>query len=98
VSSRRAAEVNEIEYTPWPFKSGNSDQLNVNGLKVTFTKKGTVGSGLATDYYKTGVQAPYFARLASDGLMVTDGNGGAEIEMRISGLPAGPNTLLTYHN
>lgn len=98
VSSRRAAEVNEIEYIPWPFKSGNTDQLSANGVKITITRKGTAGTGLATDYYKTGVQSPNYARLASDGLMVTGGNAGAEIEMRITGLPAGPNTLLTYHN
>ncbi|ACU04991.1 hypothetical protein Phep_2792 [Pedobacter heparinus DSM 2366] len=98
VSSRRAAEVNEFEYIPWPVKSGTSDQLKIKGVTITFSKKGTAGSGLQTDYYKTGVQAPNYARLASDGLMVSDGNAGAEIEMRISGLPAGPNTLLTFHN
>ncbi|WP_316809999.1 Ig-like domain-containing protein [Pedobacter heparinus] len=98
VSSRRAAEVNEFEYIPWPVKSGISDKLTVKGVTITFTKKGPAGSGLVTDYYKTGVQAPNYARLASDGLMVSDGNAGAEIEMRISGLPAGPNTLLTFHN
>lgn len=98
ISSRRAAEVNEFEYVPWPVKSGISDNLTVNGVKISFKKTGAVGSGLVTDYYKTGVQAPNYARLANDGLMVSGGNAGAEIEMRISGLPAGPNTLLTFHN
>lgn len=98
ISSRREAEVNELEFTPWPIKSGNSDHLAIKGLDITFTKKGNIGTGLVTDYYKTGVQAPHYARLAGDGLTVSDGNAGAEIEMRISGLPAGPHTLLTYHN
>lgn len=98
IASRRAAEVNEFEYLPWAVKSGISDSFTGKGVKITFTKKGTSGSELATDYYKKGVQSPYYARLASDGLMLSEGNAGAEIEMRISGLPAGPNTLLTFHN
>lgn len=98
IASRRAAEVNEFEYLPWPVKTGISDTFSAKGLKITFSKKGSAGSGLTADYYKKGVQAPYYARLASDGLLVSEGNAGAEIEMRISGLPAGPNTLLTFHN
>lgn len=98
VSSRRAAEVNEFEYTPWPVKAGIFDNLTIKGIKISIAKKGTAGTGLVTDYYKTGVQAPHYARLVSDGLMVSEGNAGAEIEMRISGLKPGPNTLLTFHN
>jgi hypothetical protein len=97
-ADRQPAEVNELDYTPWGIHTGPSDSMIINGIKIVFTQKGAIGTALTTNYYKTGVQAPYYARLASDGLLVKDGNAGAQIEMRISGLPAGPHTLLTYHN
>lgn len=97
-ADRKAAEVNELGYIPWAIKSGMEDTFAIGKIKITVKKTGDAGTGLSSDYYKTGVQAPYYARLASDGLSVKDGNAGASIEMRISGLPAGPHTLLTYHN
>ncbi|QKJ30717.1 T9SS C-terminal target domain-containing protein [Mucilaginibacter mali] len=95
-ADRQRAEVNELGYAAWPVKPGDSDMMKLKGVTITFTKKG--GSGrLASGYYKTAVQAPYYARLAGDGLIL-DGGAGSAIEMRISGLPAGEHTLLTYHN
>ncbi len=97
-AERRAAEVNELDYNPWPIKSDMQDQQTFNGIKISFTKKGEAGTTLTANYYKTGIQAPYYARLVGDGLSIKDGNTGAQIEMRISGLPTGEHTLLTYHN
>jgi fibronectin type 3 domain-containing protein len=36
--------------------------------------------------------------LTADGIKVASGDGGAQIEMRLSGLSAGSHTLLIYHN
>lgn len=96
-ADRRPAEVNELNYVAWPVKPGDSDMLKLKGVTVTFTKKGT-DAHLASGYYKTAIQAPYYARLAGDGLVLDGNTAGAAIEMRISGLPAGEHTLLTYHN
>ena len=96
-AERRAAEVSEPGYTAWPVKPGIANVLQLKGVTITFIKKSGDGN-LAPGYYKTAVQAPYYARLAGDGLALEGGNAAAAIEMRISGLPAGQHTLLTYHN
>lgn len=96
-SGRQSAEVTEPGYTPWVVQSAVADSLTISGVKFRL-QKGTAGSTLGTDWYKAGIQTPYYARLVSDGVTVKDGNAGGEIELRISGLPAGQHTLLTYHN
>ena len=95
---RQESEVNEPGYTSWYIVDGVSDSATFSGVKIKFTKVGVNGTGLTTQWYKAGLSSPNYARLASDGIMVKDGNAGAQIEMRISGLPAGNHTLLTYHN
>ncbi|MEN0052849.1 MAG: T9SS C-terminal target domain-containing protein [Mucilaginibacter sp.] len=97
-ADRKAAEVNELGYIPWAVKPGLEGSFTTGKVKITLKKTGDSGTGLNTNYYKTGVQAPYYARLVSDGLSVKGGDAGCGIEMRISGLPAGSHTLLTYHN
>ena len=93
-SNRREAEVNEPNFIPFPYVAGSKESVTSNGVKIAFKEAGTGGGVLATDYYKSGIQTPYYARLASDGLFAK----GSKIEMRISGLPEGEHTLLTYHN
>jgi len=90
---RKAAEVNEPGYLPWAVKKGKTDSIMIKGIKFTFNESGGENV-MHAGYYKAGVQAPYYARLASDGLSVK----GGQLELRISGLPAGLHTLLTYHN
>ena len=99
-SGRQASEVNEPGYTSWylAVDGANSDSMTISGVKIKFTRMGEYGTGLTTQWYKAGILDPYYARLVSDGIMVKDGNSGAKIEMRISGLPAGEHTLLTFHN
>lgn len=94
-AERKPHEVNEPGYLPWGVKPGQSDSKVLKGIRFTFTKVGGDNTGIIAGYYKTGVQAPYYARLVSDGLLVKDGSA---IELRISGLSTGPHTLLTYHN
>ena len=86
IPSRQEAEVNEPGYLPWPLPGGG-ESLQASG--VTFTLSGTYTDG----WYKAGVQAPYYARLANDGLVTGDST-----TLTISGLPAGIHSLLTFHN
>lgn len=95
---RPESEVNEPGYLPWPVPSENSITTTIDGVKITFTRIGTYGTGLEADWYKAGVQYPINAKLANDGLTVENGDVGGQIEMRISGLPAGNHTLQTFHN
>ena len=99
-SGRSTSEVGEPGYTPWVIASGNSATMVVNGITFTVSKKGLAGDGLGTNWYKTGIQAPYYARLVNDGVTVKGqtANQGGQIELRISGLQAGNHTLLAFLN
>jgi hypothetical protein len=100
-TGRPDAEVNEPGYLSWalPSSTTNTATLSLNGgIQITFTRKGPYGDKLSTNWYKAGLQAPYYARLVNDGIRVNNANAGAQIEMRISGLPAGRHSFLTYHN
>lgn len=100
-------------YTPWNtnangiwFPSGANALTNTfSGVTFTFTRVGPTGTGLTTDWYATGIPT---AKLVNDGITVAPFNltnivgtstaPGARIEVTISNLPAGPHTLLTWHN
>ncbi|MFD1606017.1 T9SS type A sorting domain-containing protein [Flavobacterium artemisiae] len=99
-SGRPKAEVNEPDYTAWVIASGNTSTYTENGVTFTVTKVGDKGDALGTNWYKAGIQAPYYARLISDGLTVkgTTANQGAQIELKISGLTTGQHTLLAFFN
>ncbi len=99
-SGRPKAEVNEPDYTAWVIGSGNTSTYTENGVTFTVTRVGNNGDALGTNWYKAGIQAPYYARLVCDGLTVkgNTANLGAQIELRISGLAPGQHTLLTFFN
>lgn len=99
-SGRPKAEVNEPDYTAWVIGSGNTSTYTENGVTFTVTRVGLNGDALGTNWYKAGIQAPYYARLVCDGLTVkgTTANLGAQIEMKISGLAPGEHTLLAFFN
>lgn len=97
-SSRRVIETNESGYSSWQIKAGISDSFTEDNIKITFTKVGSGGGELTSEWYKAGMGSPHFAYLVSDGITLKDGDAAGKIEMRISGLPEGENTLLTYHN
>lgn len=97
-SSRTEAETNEPGWVPWPVADGASASKTISGISFKVSKSGSAGSNLTTDWYKVGVQNPYYARLVCDGLTVKDGNSGGAIKLEISGLPAGTHSLLAYHN
>src|SRR5690606_7791842 len=96
-TSRRVAETNEVGYSSWQVKAGTSDSFKQGDIKIMFTKVGEGSGELASEWYKAGMGSPNFAYLVSDGLTLKDGDAAGKIEMRISGLPEGKNTLLTYH-
>lgn len=104
-SGRSANEVNEIGYLPWVITSNTATKTE-NGVTFTITRVGDNGETLGTNWYKTGIQAPSYARLVCDGLTVKDiassplnpAKNGAQIEIKISGLPAGNHTLLAFLN
>ncbi len=97
MSGRPEGEVNELGYTPWPVETATSITITLDDVGILLRTVGA-GTALTSSWYKAGVQAPYYARLVNDGVTVEDGTAGAEIEMVLSGLPAGTHTLLVYHN
>jgi len=98
-SGRQTAEVSETGYSPWVVTS-SPDSFTTNGITFTVTRVGEKGDALGTNWYKTGIQNPYYARLVCDGLTVkgTTANDGGQIELRISGLAEGNHTLLAFLN
>lgn len=100
-TGRPDAEVLESGYTGWAIPAATLDTATLSlsgGVTVKLIRKGPYGDKLSTNWYKAGIQTPHFARLVCDGARVNNGNSGAQIEMRISGLPAGRHSVLTYHN
>ncbi|WP_207720122.1 pectate lyase family protein [Flavobacterium undicola] len=87
LAQRRTLEVNDPNYISWPISEGTQFDKTFGDLKVTL--KGAINSS----WYKTGMQAPFYARLVSDGI-VADKN----VEMIISGLSNGHHTLLVFSN
>lgn len=86
-SGRRAEEVSDPNYNSWPVTEQTEAEKTFNN--VTFKLKGNFSS----KWFKLGMSAPFYSRLASDGL-VTD----KSLELTISGLKAGKHSLLTFHN
>ena len=86
-NGRNEAEINERGYFPWTVDAGTQSSRTFDGVKIEL--KGDY----ASDWYKAGVQAPYYAKWVNDGL-VSDG----PVELVITGLPAGNHSLLTLHN
>lgn len=99
-TARPKAEVNDPDYTAWVIASGNTSTYTENGVTFTMTRVGNNGDALGTNWYKAGIQAPYYARLVCDGITVkgTTANLGAQIELKISGLTTGEHTLLAFFN
>ncbi len=96
-SGRQSSEVTASDYEAWSVDDGESISETFEDVTFTLTYSGN-GSGLTSNWYKAGIQSPYYVKLANDGLTVEDGEDGTEIQMTISGLEAGTHTLLLYHN
>lgn len=111
-SNRPVSEGTDPAYTPWStnniwYSGGTTIAQTFGSVTVRFTTLFPAGADFRPGYWKTGVQGSppsgtlYNCKLAGDGIKVHEdsgGNAGGQIEMRLSGLSAGPHTLLTYHN
>lgn len=84
---RRVEEVNDPHYSSWPIREQKESEKSFGDVIVKL--KGDFSSS----WFKVGMNAPHYSRLASDGL-VTKQN----LEMCISGLKEGEHSLLTFHN
>lgn len=84
---RRLEEVHDPGYEAWVINENKEDEKTFNG--VNFKLKGNFTS----KWYKVGMNAPYYNRLGSDGLVTAE-----NLELKISGLKEGKHTLLTFHN
>jgi len=86
-SQRRVEEVNDTNYNSWPISAQKQAEKSFNNL--TFKLKGNFDA----KWYKVGMSAPFYSKLASDGLATAE-----NLELTISGLKAGEHSLLTFHN
>jgi len=84
--SRKESEVNNPGYYPWSVENIPAS-YSVEG--ITFSLKN--GTGISS-WYKTAVQAPFYAQLANDCILTED------VELHISGLQNGKHSLVTFHN
>jgi hypothetical protein len=103
-NNRPISEGNDPSYTPWSdvtawFPGGSTITRTFNGVRVTFTRTGGVGTALKPGYNKPNIQSTTLnVKLTADGITVDGGEAGAQIEMRIAGLSAGSHTVAVYHN
>lgn len=97
MSGRPEDEVSEPGYTPWPVETASVTSMTLENVEFELSSVGA-GTEVTSDWYKAGVQAPYYARLVDDGLTVEGGEAGAQIQMVLRGLPTGSHSLLVYHN
>ncbi len=84
---RKLVEVHEPEYHSWVIGETNSFQKKIENIQFS------VSGELQTNWDKTGVQAPYYARLVNDGLVAEK-----KLTLKIEGLAEGSHSLLTFHN
>lgn len=101
---RSIAEGNNTNFLPWTFVSANivkdtlvspsflSDTVIVQLKGLTLAN---VDTTVWNNYYKAGITD---AKVTNDAKLTLDGAFSRVLEMTIHGLPAGINTLLTYHN
>ena len=113
-SGRPFSETADPAYTPWStnqtwFSGGDVIAGTFNGVTFTFRRVGPTGTSLRSDRYAAGLTtAGWNAKLVNDGIQVEPPNitnivgvstaPGARIELTVSNLPAGPHTLLAWHN
>jgi len=103
-SGRSVAEGNNTNFLPWTFASSNvvkdtlvnssflSDTVVVQLRGLTLNNVDTI---VWTNYYKAGITS---TTVTNDAKLTLDGGFSKVLEMTLHGLPAGQNTLLTYHN
>ena len=86
-SQRRLEEVNDTNYNSWTISEQKQAEKTFNNL--IFKLNGNFNA----KWYKVGMNAPFYSKLASDGLATAE-----NLELTIGGLKAGQHSLLTFHN
>ncbi len=86
-SQRKIEEVHDPLYGSWVIHETKEDEKSFGNVMVEL--KGNFNS----KWFKVGMSAPYYSRLASDGLVTSE-----NLEMTIKGLKPGKHSLLTFHN
>lgn len=84
---RRIEEVNDPSYISWPISEQNEVEKSFGELSIQLKGK------FSSAWYKVGMNAPFYSRLVSDGLITSQ-----KLEMVIKGLSIGKHSLLTFHN
>lgn len=112
-NNRPVSEGWDTAYTSWNtnsiwFPGGDVISSTFSGITFTLRRVGPTGTALRPDRYPAGLTtAGWNAKLVSDGIQVEpphitnivgSGQSPARIELTISNLPAGPHTLLAWHN
>lgn len=113
-NTNNADVVTETGYVKWSQDNTNAASTGTAAVSRSFTtadgenvvvtlaqtaeSASAGGTGLLSNWYKAGAEGS--AKLVSDGITVAPANlaTGGQIVMTITGLSAGPHTLLTYHN
>ena len=86
-SGRKLKEVHDYNYETWVIKEQTEDEQTINGVTLKLS------GDFTSKWFKSGIQAPYYNRLGSDGLFTNK-----SLKLTISGLKTGKHSLLTYHN
>lgn len=81
----------------WRIADGPNASFTSGDLTIILRRAGTVGSGLTTDWWKAGYDSGV-AQMASDGVFITGGERGGQMEIVIHGLTPGKHSIVTYHN
>ena len=94
MSGRQSSEVLEPDYLSWVVKTQETDSYALNDDISIYLSTQNNGV-LKPNWYKAMITT---AKLANDGVFVSDFTGTAQIEMKITGLSTGTHSVLIYHN
>jgi hypothetical protein len=95
IGSRTESQVNDPNFLPWAINTVKQSSDTIQGVVVKivgFKYNRTDTIAYSANWYKAGIST------SNDALLTCDGVQDTVIQMTIHGLPAGTNTLLTYHN
>src|SRR5262249_12865444 len=80
----------------WRIGKAKDATKTVDDVTFTLRRAGAVGTGLAGDWWKAGID--YRATLTSGGVFIDGGDHGGRLELVVHGLTPGKHTIVTYHN
>lgn len=78
----------------WEVPNGKEASTTIEGVEIHL--RAATGKELKGDWFKAGIVTG--ATLATDGVAIVEGPGPRQLEITLTGLPAGRHSLTTYHN